>query len=278
MSFLAGMSLVSKSIIIGFLVSTTGIALWSADMYFFGLTVWAIVIMPPLLWLYWKFFSGQVWKSFWQSRREAFRKVRLPQLVWKWGLLAGLLFVVIIQASFVIAFRLIPLPDSFSSQYEVIETLPVSMAMLAIFMSSLVAGICEEVGFRGYMQVPLEKKFGPAFAIVVVSIIFSLIHLDRSWAFSILPIIFFASLLLGVLAYQTQSLLPGIIGHTILDVFDYSFWWTKIFGKFKWQTVFVSGMDTHFILWVVIFLLSAGSFVLIMKKVFVLRGGQIQEK
>jgi len=260
------MSMMTKSIGIGFLVSTIGIAMWSADIYFFGLTLRTIIVMAVLLSLYWKFFSGQVGKNYWPARREAFRKVKLPSPVWKWGLLAGLLFVLIIQSSFVVTFRLIELPDSFSSQYVVVEALPMAMALLVVFMSSLVAGVCEEVGFRGYMQVPLEKKFGPAFAITVVSITFSLIHLDRSWAISILPIIFFASVLLGILAYQTQSLLPGIIGHTVLDIFDYSFWWTKIFGQFKWKTIFVVGMDAHFIGWILVFALSTMAFAFSIKK------------
>jgi membrane protease YdiL (CAAX protease family) len=266
-NFLMRLAAISKSIAIGFLVSTIGIAIWSADIHVFGLSPVPMISMLVPLWLYWKFFSGQRWlKNRWASRSASFRNVKLSSTIWKWGFLASLLFVVVIQSAFVITFRLTPLPDSFSSQYKVIETLSMPAALLAIFISSLVAGVCEEVGFRGYMQVPLEKRFSPAFAIVVVSIIFSLIHLDRSWAVSILPIIFFASVLLGVLAYQSQSLLPGILGHTLLDIFDYSFWWTKVFGKFDWKTVFVTGIDAHFMIWVFIFAASTLAFILSIKK------------
>ena len=257
----------AKSITVGFLVSSVGIAIWTADIYFFGLSTVPIILMLIPLWMYWKFFSGQNGlRNNWPERKAAFRDLKLSRSVWKWGLIAGLIFVVIIQSAFVINFRLTELPDSFSSQYKIIETVPFSVAMLAIVMSSLVAGVCEEVGFRGYAQVPLEKAFGPTVAIVVVSVIFSLIHLDRSWAISILPIIFFASVLLGVLAYQSQSLLPGIIGHFILDIFDYSFWRTKLFGKFTWQTVFVTGIDFHFVMWVLIFTISIMVFIFSIKK------------
>jgi membrane protease YdiL (CAAX protease family) len=261
-----------KSIVTGFLVSTIGIALWTADITIFGITPWSIVLMLVPLWLYWKFFNGYSWpKSNIESRRINFRNVHSSRKIWIWGLLGGLLFVAIIQASFVITFRLIPLPDSFSSQYPIIETLPTSVAWMAIFMSSLVAGICEETGFRGYMQVPLEKRYGPMVAIVVVSIVFCLIHLDRSWALSVIPVIFCASVLLGILAYKTQSLIFGIIGHTILDVFDYSFWWTKILGKFEWETVFVSGIDMHFILWCLIFVTAVTGFFVSMFRVSSIR-------
>ncbi len=257
----AGIPVILKAILTGFLVSTAGIAIWSADIYFFKLSSWSILLMPVPLWLYWKIFSGKGWpKRGSETRGILFRNTHLSAQVWKWGLFAGLLFVLIVQSSFVITFRITPLPDSFSSQYKIIESLPIGVAWLAIFMSSLVAGVCEEVGFRGYMQVPLEKRYGSTVAIVIVSIIFSLVHLDRSWAGSIFPIIFFASILLGILAYQTQSLLPGIIGHTILDIFDYSLWWTKLVGKFNWRTISVTGVDGHFIVWCAVFIVATASF------------------
>ncbi|WP_178377049.1 type II CAAX endopeptidase family protein [Chryseolinea serpens] len=243
------------------MVSTIGIAIWSADIYLFKLSTWSIILMLVPLWLYWKFLSGNSWpKRTSETRRRFFRSVQLSAHGWKWALVAGLLFVLIVQSCFVITFRIIPLPDSFSSQYEIVESLPASVAWLAIFMSSLVAGVCEEVGFRGYMQVPLEHRYGPGVAIVVTSIVFSLVHLDRSWASTVFPIIFFASVLLGILAYRAQSLIPGIVGHSLLDVFDYSLWWTKLLGKFDWKTISVTGVDGHFVLWCSAFIIATVAF------------------
>ena len=252
---------VLRAIMTGFFVSTIGIAIWSADIYLFRLSTWSILLMLVPLWLYWKFFSGNSWpKRNAETRGRFFRSVQLSAHGWKWGLMAGLLFVLIIQSGFVITFRIIPLPDSFSSQYAIVESLPVPVAWLAIVMSSLVAGVCEEVGFRGYMQVPLEKRYGPGVGIVVTSIVFSLVHLDRSWASTVFPIIFFASVLLGILAYRAQSLLPGIIGHTLLDILDYSLWWTKLMGRFNWKTISVTGIDGHFVLWCTAFMVATAAF------------------
>lgn len=257
----------STAIITGFLVSTVGIAIWTADVMIFKLSAGSILFMVVPLWLYWKFFSGAWPENYAKPRAERFRLVNLSTRAWKFGLFAALLFVVIVQASFVITFRIIPLPDSFSSQYGVIETLPKWVAWLAVVMSSLVAGICEEVGFRGYMQVPLEKRFGSRIAIVIVSVIFVLIHLDRAWALPVLPVIFCASVLLGIIACRTNSLIPGVIGHTILDVFDYSFWWTHLMGNRSWRTVDVSGLDAHFIFWCSLFLTSAAGFFWAIRKI-----------
>jgi hypothetical protein len=68
-----------------------------------------------------------------------------------------------------------------------------------------------------------------------------------------LPHIFFASVLLGIMAWKSGSLIPGIIGHAILDIFDYSVWWTDLTGGFKHQTIFKTGVDIYFIVWVLIF-------------------------
>jgi hypothetical protein len=51
--------------------------------------------------------------------------------------------------------------------------------------------------------------------------------------------------LLGILANKTGSPIPGIIGPSILDIFDYSVWWSDIAGVFHRQTVLVTGMDGH---------------------------------
>jgi len=140
-------------------------------------------------------------------------------------------------------------------------------------MGSVVAGICEETGFRGYMQLPLEKKYGPVAAIIITSIVFTLIHLSHSWAAPILPHIFFASVLLGILAYKTGSLIPGIIGHSILDIFDYSVWWSDIAGGFHKQTIFRTGADFHFTIWSLIFIVAFFAFIW-----SVTRSGKQQQK
>ncbi len=79
-------------------------------------------------------------------------------------------------------------------------------------MSAFASGIPEEVGFRGYMQVPLERRYHPAFAIVFVAAIFSLVHLTHG--LSIFLLFDFAfGLVYGTLAYCAGSLLPGIALH-----------------------------------------------------------------
>jgi membrane protease YdiL (CAAX protease family) len=259
------MPLILKAIVSGFFVSSVGVAVWEAL-----LTGWLspVIILPmiPALWIFWKFYSGD-WgsKSRAAIKKENFRLTRLQPSVWKWGIAGALLFVIIVQSSFVITFRLFDFPAArFTADYKQLDTIPLASAFIIIVMSSVVAAIVEETGFRGYMQQPLERKYGPVTAILITSVIFTAIHLSHTWARQIAPQIFFASMLLGILAYKTNSLIPGIIGHAILDIFDYSFWWTDLLGGFSKQTIFNTGIDLHFTVWTFIFLLALFAFVRVM--------------
>ena len=255
------LSLILLAALTGFLVSSAGITVWS----FFILTIpapWSVVPMVIALWIYLKWFSGS-WppRSNQATRRRRFRLTSLSGVVWKWGLFAALLFVVIVQASFVITFRILEFPAArFTADYRIVDRMPSAVAWIIIVMGSVVAGICEETGYRGYMQVPIEKKFGPVAGILFTSFLFTLIHLSHSWAAPILPHIFFASLLLGILAYRSGSLIPGIIGHSILDIFDYGVWWTNITGGFTQKTIFITGIDLHFMAFCLVFILALFGF------------------
>jgi sodium transport system permease protein len=232
-----------KHALVGFLVSSVGIAVWSLFLAVIP-APWSALVMVPVLWGYWKLFT-----------RKYVGVLRLPQLG------AALLFVLIVQASFVVTFCLMKFPaERFTADYKELERMPVWSAWSLIVMGSIVAAICEETGFRGYMQVPLEKRYGHRVAIVATSILFALIHLSHRWALPILPHIFGASVLLGLLAYRSGSLIPGIIGHAILDIFDYAFWWTTISGKIDRKTIGETGVDAHFIIWVLLLVAATMAF------------------
>jgi membrane protease YdiL (CAAX protease family) len=244
-----------RAVITGLIVFLIGITLWSID-YKYVPAPWFLLIMIVVLWAYVNYFSGNwVQNDNTAFRKVNFRKIKLSTAEWRLGLIAAVLFVVVFQSSFVVTFRLIQFPEhEFKAQYKILDDFPTWLAWLTIIVSSLVAGICEETGFRGYMQVPIEKRYGAFWGIIVTSLFFFLLHLDKSWAPLIIAHIFFASVLLGLLAYRSGSLLPGIIGHTVMDIFNFSYWWSNVAGNFEKKTIFVTGLDLHFTAWCVIFL------------------------
>lgn len=255
-----------RAIISGLFVSTLGVYSWLVIGSFIP-GPWSIVVMGGVLWLYWKYFSGSWWpKSTVDARKKRFRAVKMPAAVWKWGLVAAILIVAIWQSGMVLTFRIIEYPtEAFTAGYN-LEAMPIWLAWLMVIMSSMVAGICEETGFRGYGQVPLEERFGPGIAITIVSIMFLIVHLQQVWAPTVLFHLLSLSVLLGILAYVSGSLLPSIIAHTSLDIFNFSYWWTDIAGKFDKRPLAEKGIDAHFILWMLTFLASVVLFSWVVSK------------
>jgi len=220
----------------------------------------SIIVMSIVLLFYWKYFSGSWWsKGTADARANSFRAARLSLGVWKWGLVGAVLFVVLVQFSLVVTFRIIEFPAAqFTSGFN-FDALPLGFAWPAIVMSSFVAGICEEIGFRGYVQVPLEKRYGSKVGIAIVSIMFTVFHLQQAWALPLLFHLFAIGALLGILAYVSGSLVPSIIGHAVLDIFNFSYWWSDVAGKFERRPILETGIDFHFVGW---FLILAVSIVL----------------
>lgn len=263
--------IVIRAIVSGLLVSTIGVMGWMVIVVLIP-SPWFIVIMGGVLWLYWKYFSGSWWpKVTAEARCNSFREVKLSASIWKWGLVGAVLFVVVVQSGFVITFRIMEFPaETFTLEYNFVA-MPLWLAWLTIIMASLVAGICEETGFRGYMQVPLEKRYGPGVGITMVSIMFLIIHLNQAWAPPVLFHLFVMSVLLGILAYVSGSLIPSIIGHIGIDIFNFSYWWSDVAGKFERRTIFETGIDFHFMGWLLIFGVSIVLFFVVIRKIGVVR-------
>jgi len=144
---------------------------------------------------------------------------------------------------------------------------------LACVFSAISAGVCEETGFRGYMQRPIERRTGHASAILISSLCFTLIHLSKSWALlGMVPIVFGAGILLGFLARASASLVFCIIGHTIMDIGLFAYWWTQIADVFEQKPVFQSGVDLAFLLECTGFVLFLSMTLVALRKLTSMRG------
>ena len=162
-------------------------------------------------------------------------------------------------------------PETFKIFRSVTDS-PAWMNWSLIIMGSLVAGICEEVGYRGYLQKPLEQKYGPAMGISITSLVFVIIHLHQAWASGLVLVqLFVVSFLAGYLAYASRSLLPGIIAHIALDIINFSYWWSDVLGNFEHKPIGVTGIDGHFIGTVSMVILSTVLFLLVIRKLLLLK-------
>jgi membrane protease YdiL (CAAX protease family) len=205
---------------------------------------WAAVIMAVFLVFYWKFLKGWGWpQSTAATRRAGLRAESLSSSVWRWSLVAGGLGLAASIALFILSHRLIRWPQPPPSD---LSHVPFITLLPSLIMSAMVAGIGEEAGFRGYMQGPLERRYGPAVAIAITSIVFGLAHLTHG---AFLPAILFDigwGALYGLLTYRSGSIVPAIVLHSSADALEFIAAW-----KFPPATpaplVWVSGPDA--LLW-----------------------------
>jgi membrane protease YdiL (CAAX protease family) len=151
------------------------------------------------------------------------------------------------------------------------QAFPLWQVWFYIVLAASVAGITEEVGFRGYMQVPLEKRYGPLKGTILVAILFMVFHLNQAWAPFVLLHLFVFGAMWGILAHVSGSIIPGIISHIIVDIFSFSYWWTDVAGTFNKRPITEIGLDGHFAIWLLILFASIVLYVWAARKTFAAR-------
>jgi membrane protease YdiL (CAAX protease family) len=242
--------IVLRAIISGLLIALPAANVWPLLVLNVGVPFAAIAESIFLAAYLWWVGGGGPPRTTQTVRAKYFRRGRLSPTQWSWGVIAAIFIAATVHASIVLLFRLVPFPIAAFRQgydFSFIPTLP--LRWLAVVISATSAGICEETGFRGYMQVPIEQRHGAPRAILISSIFFMLLHLTKGWAtVGMVPIVFGAGILLGLLAWSSGSLLPGMIGHVVMDIGMFAYWWTGIAGDFTARPVTETGLDRPFLI------------------------------
>lgn len=218
-----------------------------------GVTVpWAVLPAALYLFAYWRFIGGH-WgvPASAAKRRENLRANPLSRRSWVASLSAGLLGFGALVALLALAARFVALPAA--SPIVAPTGMPAATMFVLIVMGSIVAGVTEEAAFRGYMQGPIERRYGVAAAILVNGALFGLLHFpshpaDVVW---MLPYYVAVSAVYGGLTWAASSILPALVLHAGGDVVVLTRWWLT--GRPEWQIgstapplVAESGVDTHF--------------------------------
>jgi len=253
-----------RAILTGLAIGMIAANVWPLLLLNLGTPIASIVELIFLgVYLWWAAGGGPPHR--WQAARtSAFRSRSLSSGQWVWGFVAAVFFAVTVHASIVLLFRIVPFPiAAFRHGYDFSFIPTVPLRWLAVVVSAMSAGICEEIGFRGYMQRPIELSHGAPVAILISSLFFMAIHLTKAWALvGMVPIVFGAGVLLGLLARSAGSLIPCMIGHTVMDIGLFAYWWTGIAGDFRERPLSQTGMDIAFCVACAVFLVSL-SFVLL---------------
>ena len=238
--------IIVRALIFGLLVGMIAANLWPLFLLNLGMPIAALVELVFLAAYVWWASGGGPPGALKAIRADNFRVRPLSAVQWIWGLIAAVTFAATIHAALVLLFRIVPFPAAaFHRGYDFSFIRSHQMQWLACIVSALSAGVCEETGFRGYMQRPIEKSSGPGVAIFISSLAFLLLHLTKDWALiGMVPIVFGAGILLGVLARASGTLLFGILGHWLMDIGLFAYWWTQIAGTFSQQPIAETGVDT----------------------------------
>jgi membrane protease YdiL (CAAX protease family) len=261
-----------RAIVFGLLIGMVAANLWPVLLLKVGMPAAAALELALLaVYVFWSAGGGPP-RALRVARAERFRLRSLSARDWLWGSIAAVSFAATIHAAIVLLFRFVPYPAAaFHRGYDFSFIPSHSMQWLACVVSAISAAICEETGFRGYMQQPIERNHGPAVAILTSSLFFTLIHFTKDWALiGMVPIVFGAGLLLGWMARAAGTLVFGMIGHTIMDVGLFAYWWTQIAGVFAQKPIPQAGMDTSFVLECAVFALMLS---LVVVSIGRLRGG-----
>ena len=225
---------------------------------------WAILPMLLYLWAYWGFIGGR-WGAANDAanRRASLRANPLTPAVWGASLVAGGLGFGALIALLALAARLVRLPAS--GPMVTPADMPVLTAVLLLVMQSVVAGVSEEAAFRGYMQSPIERRYGVAVAVLASGVTFGALHFGNhpGDVLLMLPYYVAVSAVYGGLTWAADSILPAVVLHSAGDVAVLTRWWAT--GRPEWQigatppsSVWAHGVDTSFVLTAVVTVVLAG--------------------
>lgn len=209
---------------------------------------WAVPLVALYVWLFWRYAGG--WgppESTRALRRLGLRANPVAGRVWAWALVTGGLGVVALIVGLRIGNRLLVLPEQDAS---LLANVPTVTAWSLLLMSAPVAGFIEEGAFRGYMQGPIERRYGLPVAILVTGTMFAVAHLDFTpilWPYYVA-----VAAIYGAVTSQANSVWPAVILHTAGNL--YSNVDLLLHGRAEWQApataatlVWTTGVDAAFV-------------------------------
>jgi membrane protease YdiL (CAAX protease family) len=198
-----------------------GRSVWTAAVAFLFATLWSVVFGVPVAELSgWEAAGALIvcgtafgtiylvpWRGRRARRRRALMRLRAPgRHVWSTIPLLGLAYLVL-----GLAIAMLGMMGGWMDEAVARHTreLPSGPAMLIFGL--VLAPLIEELFYRGSLQRSLERAAGPIPAILLTAAVFALAH-DELVRF---PNLWAGGIVLGVTAYTTRSVWPGVLMHMI---------------------------------------------------------------
>lgn len=195
----------------GILAAGAGLVLW----FLWYLVLSGAFVMEPRAAMAW---AGAVTVAFvwlhgarlpWNRRLRTWSRLRWPpsELGWTLALVPPLLLLLVSLSTLLLALGLAR-PDEWPQPLLDFMERPWGSVAFVLIATTAVP-VLEEVGFRGWVQRPLERRMGAQAAIGAASLLFALAHLGST----LLPARVAGGLVLGHAVHATRSVWTGILLH-----------------------------------------------------------------
>ena len=203
--------------------------LFRANLHYYASVPWAVPASAVLWWFFWRYLDGAgPPESIAEQCRAGLRANPISAQAWIWSLTTGGLGLVALVFALRVANRVVGLPQQGVPDLSHLPRLTVWSLLLT---GAPIAGVVEEAAFRGYMQGPIERRYGLVIAILITGTMFALAHLDFT---SVLwPYYVAVASIYGSVTYLTNSILPAIVLHTSGNIYSNSN--LLVHGQAEWQ-------------------------------------------
>jgi membrane protease YdiL (CAAX protease family) len=185
---------------------------------------WSVVAMAMLLWILWQYAGGRWWPGATSgARRASLRANPVSQGVFARAVLAGGCSLAALTGLWIVLFQAGLIRGNAVPDFSPYPWLTVVSVLLT---ASLVGALLEEAGFRGYLQVALERECSPPVAIALAAVALTPGHgLTQGFAWATVFFYFLVDVMLGVTAYLCRSIWPGVAVHAAGLLIFFAFVW-----------------------------------------------------
>jgi len=149
------------------------------------------------------------------SLKETFRWNPVPLEIVFWSIIIGISMSIVGDELDRLISLVIPAPE-FLAELSAALQINSMLDLIILFTGAVVAAaFVEESIIRGFLQKSLETHREVTQAVIYASLAWTIIHGVLYWAIQI----FLLGILLGILAWRANSILPSVIGHAINNTF-----------------------------------------------------------
>jgi membrane protease YdiL (CAAX protease family) len=145
------------------------------------------------------------------SLKKVFRWNNIPINMIIWSIIIGFSISIIGDELDRLVNLIIPAPEFLGEISEALQILSFTDFIVLFTGAVLAAAFVEESIIRGFLQLSLEKHQDVTRAVIYASLAWTIIHGVVYWAIQI----FLLGIILGLLAWRSNSIVPSFIGHAI---------------------------------------------------------------